>query len=277
MEFSTLENVPLAVIVDVFTQSFSDYRIPMMPTEDSLRAKMISENIKPQTSAGAFAEGKLVGLILNGVDEIDGEKRVFNAGTGVIPEYRGQQATEKMYSFIIPLLKQQGYKYHQLEVLRDNIRAKKVYEKVGFTDYRQLSCYKGIVDKPLADGIVIKEAGMPDWNLAKSFWNVEPTWQNNIHSVQRSGDRYKTALAYLDNDFSGYVVYDPVSRRIKQFAVRRDARGKGVGTALFSHVNIMTGQIVLTNYDESDAESHKAFTAWGLEPQYPMYEMILKL
>lgn len=276
MEFRTLENVPVAVIADVFNRSFSDYSIPMVLTEDIMKFKMMSENIKPQTSAGAFAEGKLVGLILNGVDEIDGEKRVFNAGTGVIPEYRGRQATEKMYGFIIPLLKQQGYKYHQLEVLRDNIRAKKVYEKVGFKDYRLLSCYKGTVDKPVAAGIEIRE-GEPDWDIAKSFWNIEPTWQNNIQSIQRSGDRYKTALAYLDGKLAGYVVYDTVSRRIKQFAVHPDKRGKGVGTALFSHVNKMTGQVVLTNYDESDTEAHAAFTAWGLEAHYPMYEMILKL
>lgn len=276
MEFRTLENVPLAVIVDVFTESFSDYSIPMVPTEETLRAKMVSENIKPETSAGAFVDGKLVGLILNGVDEIDGEKRVFNAGTGVMPEYRGQQATENMYRFIIPLLKQQGYKYHQLEVLRDNIKAKRVYEKVGFKDYRLLSCYKGTVDKPLPVGIEIRE-GEADWDIAKSFWNIEPTWQNNIQTIQRSGDRYKTALAYFNRVLAGYVVYDTVSRRVKQFAVSPDMRGNGVGTALLSHVNKITGQVVLTNYDESDAESHAAFAAWGLEAHYPMYEMILKL
>ena len=276
MEFRTLENVPVAVVADVFNRSFSDYSIPMVLTEEMMRFKMIAENIRPGTSAGAFADGKLVGLILNGVDEIDGEKRVFNAGTGVIPEYRGQQATEKMYGFIIPLLKQQGYKYHQLEVLRDNVRAKSVYEKVGFRDYRQLSCYKGAVDKPIAKGIEIRE-GEPDWSIVKNFWNIEPTWQNNIPTIQRSGDRCKTALAYLEGALAGYAVYDTVSRRIKQFAVRPDARGKGMGTALFSHVNKVTGQVMLTNYDESDAEAQAAFAAWGLEPQYPMYEMILKL
>ena len=81
MEIKTLEGVPVAVIAETFNEAFADYKIKFKFTEDSLTAKFLGENIKPEASAGVFADGKPVGFILHGIDDTDGQKSVFNAGT----------------------------------------------------------------------------------------------------------------------------------------------------------------------------------------------------
>lgn len=271
----TLAGVSHAEMLAAFNHGFSDYAIPMNLSDETFRFKLQSENISREHSAGAFADGKLIGLILHGIDEIEGQKRVFNAGTAVAPEFRGQKLTQRMYAHILPLLKEQGYSHHRLEVLASNLPAKKSYENAGFRDYRDIVSYKGAVDTPIPKHIDVKEIETPERDVAKNFWNAEPTWQNDTPSLLRAGERFKAVGAFVDGSLAGYAVYDPVTSRIKQFGVRKDARRKGVGTALFSYITAVTGQVLLTHHDTKDTGSVAFFEKLGLEPHFQCYEMTL--
>lgn len=271
----TLAGVSPAEMLAAFSHGFSDYAIPMNFSDEAFSFKLKSENISPGHSAGAFAYGRLVGLVLHGIDTIGGQKRVFNAGTAVAPEFRGQKLTQRMYAYILPLLKGQGYSNHRLEVLGGNLPAKKSYENAGFRDYRHITSYKGVVDTPIPKHIDIKEIETPERDVAKNLWNTEPTWQNDTPTLLRAGERFKTVGAFVDGSLAGYAVYDPVTSRIKQFGVRKDARRKGVGTALFSYINAVTGQVMLTHHDTSDTGSIAFFEKLGLEPHFQCYEMTL--
>ncbi len=271
----TLAGVPPADILAAFNHGFSDYAIPMNLSDETFRFKLKSEGISTEHSAGAFADGKLAGLILHGIDIVEGQKRVFNAGTAVAPEFRGQKLAQRMYAYILPLLKEQGYRNHRLEVLGSNIPAKKSYENAGFRNYRNIVSYKGIVDKTIREHINIKEIEIPERNLARTFWNTEPTWQNDTPSLLRAKDRFKATGAFINNTLVGYAVYDPIMGRIKQFGVLQEARRKGVGTALLSHITTILGQVMLTHHDTRDTGSIAFFEKLGLEPHFHCYEMIL--
>jgi hypothetical protein len=56
-------------------------------------------------SAGLFDEHQLVGFIFTGIDKVDEQKIAYNAGTGIIPLYRGKNLTSKMYQYIFEILK----------------------------------------------------------------------------------------------------------------------------------------------------------------------------
>lgn len=272
---NTLAGISAAEIVAAFNHSFSTYVIPWNMSEDDFKFKMKAEGIVPEYCAGAFHNGKLVGLILQGVDEIDGEKHVFNAGTGVAPEFRGNGLTEKMYNYILRVLKDKGYRHHRLEVLCDNIAAKKSYEKVGFKVVREIASFKGNGKETTNENIKIATIDVPDWHLMKTFWNIMPSWQNDTHSIIRAGERYKALGAYIDGNLAGYAIYDPKLSRIRLFGVKKEHRRQGIATALFSRAAKEMDGISFTNYDLSDKESIAAFTAMGLEPAHPSYEMKL--
>ena len=272
MEVKTLKGVPVAVIAEIFNEAFADYKIKFTVTEESFNKKFAAEAIMPEESAGAFADGRLVGFILHGMDEIDGQKRVFNAGTGVVPQYRGQKLTEKMYTYILPLLAAQGFRHHQLEVLHDNLTAKRIYERMGFKDVRMVASFKGPVGEYSSPGITIKEVPDLDWAAVESFRTIEPTWQNNTQCIQRALGRHKLFAAHLAGELAGYAAFDTYNGRLKQFGVKPELRRKGVGRALFGEVG-KHGEINFVNYDLSDTESIAFFKNLGLQQDFEMFEM----
>jgi GNAT superfamily N-acetyltransferase len=262
-------------MVSAFNKAFSDYAINFSYTDESFKRKIISENIIQEYSVGVFADGELVAFILHGLDEIDGQKCVFNAGTGVVPEYRGQRIVQRMYEYILPVLKAKGYRHHQLEVLVGNDKAEKIYANVGFEHYRRVLSYSGAVEKKNNNGIELKEVSSVNWNLAKTFCDTEPTWQNGFPVIQRTIDNHKIVAAYKDGNLIGFAAYDVISNRIRQFGVKKEERGKGIGRSLFAYVSDKTGQVSFTNYDVSDTNAVAFFNALGLKTGYELIEMRL--
>src|SRR6478672_6297058 len=143
MQIKTLEGVPVAVIADTFNAAFADYLVSIQLTEQALRDKMRAENTTPECSAGVFENGRLVGFILIGI----GDGIAYNGGTGVIPEFRGQNLTQKMYEYLFTLLAAKGIGNHLLEVITENGRAIPIYQKIGFEIKRTVSCFKGKINR----------------------------------------------------------------------------------------------------------------------------------
>ena len=275
MEIKTLEGIPISSIITAFNKAFSDYAVNFSFTEESFNKKLVSENIKLEASPAAFVDGEIVGFILHGLDEIDGVKRVFNGGTGVVPEQRGKRIVQHLYEYILPILKDKGYSHHQLEVLGTNTKAEKSYEKVGFSRAKSIASFKGTVPGYNAEGITLKKVKSVDWDIAKTFWDIEPTWQNSNETVLRMIDKLEIIAAYKGDDLVGYVAYDPAGGRIKQFAVKKNERKNGIGRTLLSYVNSAVGEVSFTNYDQSDAANVAFFKALGLSEYFESYEMRL--
>ncbi|WP_299437750.1 GNAT family N-acetyltransferase [uncultured Aquimarina sp.] len=182
MEIHTLIGVDTKDILKVFNESFSDYFIPFQLTEEQLDSKMLADKVNLGVSVGVFEDERLIAFILHGFDEINGEKIVYNGGTGVIPEKRGFGLTKQMYNFILPVLKEKGINKLFLEVITKNIQAITSYKKSGYKIERELYCYKGeIVISNVNNNLEIRELQEYDWSLMQSFWDITPTWQMSIN------------------------------------------------------------------------------------------------
>lgn len=81
----------------------------------------------------------MVGFILNSTNIYHGEQVAFDAGAGVIPEFRGKGVFSALYAFAEHELRKCGIKKYYLEVLQQNDRAKSLYERNGFSVVRELS------------------------------------------------------------------------------------------------------------------------------------------
>ncbi len=276
MEIKTLEGIPIAILADTFNEAFSDYKIRFNVTEDFFRKKFEAESIKQKLSVGAFDGGRLVGFILHGVDEIDGVKSVFNGGTGVVPSHRGRRITEAMYIYALQILCTAGYKHHQLEVLHDNDKAKKVYLKMGFKDVRMVASFAGKVAAEIPPSITIQQVDKLDFEVLQSWCNVQPTWQNNTQCILRVASRHDFYMACLNGEEAGFAAVDTLNNRIKQFAVKPSLRRNGVGHALFSHISDKYGIVTFVNYDLSDTGSLLFFNKLGLVQDNDLYEMKLQ-
>lgn len=278
MQFGSLSDVNISTLAATFNHAFSDYVVPLHLSDIQFQNKLVSDSVRLELSAGVFDDGQLIGFILHGYDEVQGKPLAYNAGTGVIPEKRGQKFTARMYDFMLPKLKAQGIQSVHLEVITSNVVAHKTYRAIGFETLRTMDCYKGKVQLPETGPFQIKKLDEYDWPLMQSFWDWQPSWQNSVRAVTQVQDTNISLGAYEENELIGYMIYNPISNRVQQFAVSPKYRRRGVGRQLFAHLVQPEGRdLVLVNIDHGSHETDHFLRSLGMERFVQQYEMTLPL
>jgi len=266
--------------------AFSGYAVPYQPTQDALRRMFLINGVDLALSVGAFDGGEMVGFTINGVGDWDGKPTVYDSGTGIVPEYRGQKISPKMFDFILPVLRENKIKQYLLEVVTENEPALRLYQNLDFEITRRFSVFKRteavfVAANPTED-IEIKEIETLDWQLLESFWTYHPSWQNSTDSIKRSfSDKaiIKTFLGlYLRETLVGYAVVFHNSGNIPQIAVAEEHRGKNFGCALLNALQKRTEKpLFVTNVDARAEKTAAFFRASGFSLLTTQYEMLLKL
>ncbi|MCO4293478.1 GNAT family N-acetyltransferase [Solitalea sp. MAHUQ-68] len=278
MELKTLESIPLATILETFNYAFSDYLVKLQLSKQQLMNKMESEGIELNYSVGMFDGDNMVGFILHAPGNWLGKPTVYNAGTGVIPTYRGKAITQKMYQYIIPKLKEKGINQHLLEYVEGNTFAKRIYEQVGFKPNRELDCLKGKINTKVSadDNCLFKEIEQPEWECLSSKFSVQPSWQNSINSIKRAGSKRKTIGLFHANELMGFTSFNPENGRIGLFFINEEERNKGYGTLLLAYLqNNFDGELSVFNLDKSNQAVYVFFTKRGLKSVAPQVEMLM--
>ncbi|MCF6132547.1 GNAT family N-acetyltransferase [Flavobacterium wongokense] len=275
MQIHTLENTSIEELTTCFNKAFEGYFIPLKLEVQQLRDKIQSENILLEHSVGVTINNELAGFILLGINS---KKNIgYNAGTGIIPDYRGMKLTEKMYPHVISNLSKIGIKNHFLEVICENQKALKIYENLGYTITRKVICYKGKVAEPKKTDYKIQSIELPDESLVQPFWNHHPTYQNSLGCIKSNSEKH-TAFGVLNGEkLIGYIIFDKNTLRIKQFGVDKTHRNTGIGKQLFHTAQNQNPEAVLAmiNVDENDLETTRFLTNIGLSPFIAQYEMQL--
>ena len=142
IEYKFFSNNQFSSIHKANLKAFSDYAIPVQMNEKQFENHIVQNGVDLELSVGAFYKGKIVGFTLNGVGEWENKKTVYDAGTGVIPEFRRKGIGENIFRFLLPKLKEKGFEQMLLEVLRVNNKAMALYKKLGFKKNRELMFFK---------------------------------------------------------------------------------------------------------------------------------------
>ena len=279
MKPDTLEAVPLSVLAAVFTQAFSDYPIPMQLSEQNLREQIVTSNIILADAAAMFDQDRLVAFIMIGISDSNGTTVAYNAGTGVIPEYRGRGLSQKMYNWLLPRLAEKQITHHLLEVLCENAAALQVYRNIGFNVVRTLDYFKGsVAETAHKDVVTFKQIDYPDPEIWAPFRNHNPSYQNSASTIQRSGDLLTTIGAFAGQQLVGFIVYAPQRLLVRQFIVLPEQRRKGIGSALFRHLQQQFPDRVLTvaNIDHTDTGCSAFLCKIGLTLNTSQFEMTMR-
>lgn len=278
MTVHTLETFSIQDITSVFNEAFSDYIIPFQLTQMNLLDKIKSENIFLDYSIGISVNDQLVAFILTGIDSKDNAMLSYNAGTGVIPEFRGNHFPQKMYDYLLPLLKKNNIHHHQLEVITQNTKAIQIYENIGYHISKQVSCFKGTVSVPNSSSpFIYRRIDVVDESDVQPFWNHQPTYQNTLSSINRNSELHESMGAFFKGSCVGYITFVTTTGRIKQFGVHPDFRQKGIGQHLFYEVQKINpnSEISLINIDTNDTETIAFLQKINLNRTVEQFEMIL--
>ena len=278
MDFITLANTHIPDIINTFNETFSDYFIRLQLNKETMADKIKSENILMRYSVGAFENERLVGFILHGFDIVDSVKTIYNAGTGVVPEFRGKGITASMYQYCLPLLAAEGISTHILEVIDNNYPAIKIYEQAGFKKIRTLSAFKCSTVITADKQYEIKQIETID-EETRSFFSMEPAWQNSLASIKRDLQGHTIPGVFESDKLIAYAAYVPTTGRVRQCGVDSSYRRKGFGTALFQHMmqNSATGELTITNFDEDYKPGISFLQSLGFKKILGLYEMKLVL
>ncbi|WP_319500297.1 GNAT family N-acetyltransferase [uncultured Draconibacterium sp.] len=277
MQFQTLENQSIKELCNLFNAAFADYLVKIEMTPQMLQDKFDSEEVSLEHSVGLFSEGKPVGFIFHALRDTVSGKIAYNAGTGVIPKFRGKNATVQLYEFIRPKLVKSGVNEVVLEVIDKNTAAIKSYKKVGFTILQELECFNGYPGISKQEDTLIVEESTEKFNPPEHLWDWQPTWQNSTQTVVQSG-QYKTWGIYHDNNQIAYLTGNPDSGKIAQFAVDPAHRWKGLGTSLFCHfAGLASNTPMVINVADQSEQTQDFLKAIGMAPFLRQYKMKLIL
>ena len=169
IKFQSLENINLEILAECFNLAFSDYAQPINFTVESLKYYLNASTVDLALSYGSFDKDELVGFILNSTGIYKNNKVVFDAGTGVVPNYRGQKVFSGLFEYACGELLKHEINHYYLEVLQSNDHAISIYRKNGFEVERGFSVLVGTLQE-----------------IVPLSFSSKPVWQHIISSTKNS-------------------------------------------------------------------------------------------
>jgi len=287
IQFRFLSPDQIPEIHTAFVEAFSDYSVDVSyMTRQVIEKRVVKNGIDFGLSVGAFDQEKMVGFTLVGLDNFKGFLSAFDIMTGIIKEYRGMGIAGKMFEFILPELREKGVKQFYLEVIRENDRAVKAYEKVGFGITRKLDCYETARDQLKTrfrppNGYSIKPIIRQYLKIYAELIDWHPSWENSVNGIARIPDEVLMYGAFLGEKPVGMIIYYPSINWILGIAVMKSHRRKGIGESLVKHLveqPLFKNDIIkIMNIDSKDTGFSSFLKKAGFEESVGQFEMSFKL
>ena len=277
MEIRTLENTSPAEITTCFNAAFAGYFVPITATEEALKNRWRSSRVNLNLSVGAFENGKLVSFIFTGIDNWQGKKTAYNAGTGVLPEFRGRKLVSELYDFAFPLFRKNNIEQCTLEVITENAKAIKAYQNVGFQIARTLHCYKGEI-KP-AETENTFDHKIPTVFDLEELTALQPfsfSWDNCNASIAANPEVYECHQLLENGHLKAYALLNPANSYLAQIGYDKTA-AETYGLALLREISKTNPALRINNVAAEAPETIHLLTSAGLENHVSQYEMHMLL
>ena len=215
---SSLSKVDIDHLLETFNDAFSDYDVPMQMDSCQLVRHMHTNGCSLDDSVGLFDEGKLVGFLL----VARRNTIAYDAGTGIRVAYRGQGLAHQLIDQAIKHTAHRGCTSFVLEVLDTNDRAKKLYEKHGFSTVRTLACHRLERDAWPGKGLVsLKRQQL----LRLGRGECEPSWQYSEQSLKAGS--YTGFDIVCNREVVGTLCLDTTRGMIAQIFIEPSQRRRG--------------------------------------------------
>ena len=285
LEYRTLEESAIHEIHQCFLDAFSDYIVDIRTSEPMFREMNALRAVDYGLSVGAFVGKRMVGLTLNAKDQWNGKWTAYDAGTGVIPAFRGRGISRGMMQKVFELLTAQGFENYLLEVITRNEKALKLYQSLDFQITRRLECF--VLKGPLQLRVDQQNHAVRDVRpdeiprleeafLAELKYGFLPSWQTGRNTIRRRPDLYRLVASWEDGQCLGYGIIGAGRGGIAQLWVRRERRRQGLGSALLREVIARSpGQKTYSwvNVDERAGHTLSFLKTVGFTEQLAQFEM----
>jgi GNAT superfamily N-acetyltransferase len=185
--------------------AYADYYVPMHLTADAMRSVEDLYDVDLHRSVVAHVRDEPIGMALF---SRRGE-RGWISGVGVLPAWRRQGVGRLMMAALLAHAREAGVGQMALEVITRNVAARALYAALGFTEQRELLCWRRAAD---ADVLPIPEerlAESPPGDLLAHFddWHDQPPcWQGEPATLCKMLDRLRGHRLDLDGAPAAYCL-----------------------------------------------------------------------
>lgn len=257
----------VGTIYKAFEDAFTGYFVEVPKRPELHIERWLSAGVDFSLSYGVKVDGKLVAFILHSPRE----DFVMNLATGVMRAHQGQGLTRLMYQRIKHDLPLKDFRRTQLEVITENARALRAYEKEGFEKKRLLLSWKGefsgLRDAPGSH--LVKKASFSEehaelnpFPLAfeqETFVVMKRTSQLELHELRAEGK------------LLAYAVWNPWQMNLVQLA----GTDPESVTGLLFRMKLSGEHAGMINVDEKNELINGVLRDNGLKNYLSQYEMVL--
>ncbi|GAC1619334.1 MAG: hypothetical protein NVS4B11_10560 [Ktedonobacteraceae bacterium] len=270
--FSNLVNYTHAQLSDMNNTSFHGYFFPwIMTSEESAEYWRVNQADANASVAMHDQNGAFVGLARMDTRGLRGRCGSFS----IVPEFRGTGASILLAEQMVRVARKQGLKTLQLEVLAQNTRVLKVYEKVGFRITRELFTLE-IATTSLPEAIPLQVKAVPTERLLPEQHNGEhPYWGLELASILSM--RTEAFLALTPGGGVNSLIIRRNNGKIRILAALcQDTLSDAAWATFLRHAAGETTSIEVYNEPESSPLLTR-YQRLGFTDIFSQYEMFLSL
>lgn len=256
----------LAALHEALCAAFSDYLLPMQPSLEQFRFMLRQRGFDPALTWLARSDGRIVGFWIMASNDSASPRVAYTVATGTVPEHRGSGLSGKIFEAMLSDHKLKGVESLELEVIDENMSARKTYNKLGFEPERGVTCYTlPSHEKKTSESepFVIESLSLDIIeSAAPGLWDWSPTWQNSLAALRRIEDDIEVKGIYDGDVLQGYGAVIRPTAKLAQLAVHPDFRRRGLGKRILSALiaGAGSGGLQIINSDGGD-EGFAAFMA----------------
>ena len=273
MIVQSLGNTNTDEIIDCFLMAFENYFVKMPTDQGYYKQRWKTSGVRLDHSYGMFDNDKLVGFIISAIDKRDGQLIAYNAGTGVIPEYRGKKIVKSIYEYAISELIKKGVSKCVLEVITENSYAIKSYESIGFKICKHYKCFNGTISTQYNTSVCLKEVLYQDMDWESINGQELYSWDYHRNSLKNGHNRY--FQIFKNNVIESYFVISYDNNSIAQLDVFGNDQTSW--SRLIQGIKSISENIKINNIDERLIDKITVIESSGLENNVDQYEMELNL
>jgi ribosomal protein S18 acetylase RimI-like enzyme len=280
-QIKNLSGTPVEKIHEAFSDAFSEYEVKLDMPLEKLVEMMKTRDLNPDYSVGCFDGDLLVGFILTGYREINGQKVCYDGGTGVIKAYQRKGVGEMLLKELLLILRKKQVERFVLEVLENNTPAINLYEKHSFEKTRKLECFE--IEKTDLRSVPDRGFGITVTNPATLIQNEEkyrlysPTWQNEIQSVLNVSENYTCISLSCTSKILGYGFIHKTKGDIPQIGILEEWKQWGLEAHLIAELakHTESEKIIVLNV-EADNYLGETLRKLGFRNSVNQWEMVLE-
>ncbi|WP_029035247.1 GNAT family N-acetyltransferase [Salinimicrobium terrae] len=268
MKIHNLASTAFEEVISCFLSAFDNYFVTLPQSTEYWKQRFSTARVDWELSFGMFDKDQLVGFIIHGVDQHNEVLTAYNSGTGVLPLYRGKNIVEKLYTHAVPKLKNKGIVKCLLEVIIENGRAVKVYEKIGFEVTQILKSYKGTLDADVGNEYEVESISYQKVLDLELYDPKSYSWDNSAEAVKKAEENTETHLLIDgENEPTGYFTIDHSQNILQIESANQHFNG------LFDAVTGVATTIKIKNIPAHRTELIEALLARNFENTVNQHQM----